>query len=156
MLGLAFEVKMLEPLFPELDSCDHLFLTEIREDARQSLFLLIEEGRASSESTPVYVGDTRIGDGHPIRSTGRQIELVWDWYIAYCVRNESYCGANGDEATAVGKKLRIYSKSDFLDYLSRATFATAEYPGPFLHYCLISENHIVDVASVKAPNIRLR
>ena len=33
----------------------------------------------------------------------------------------------------------------FLDYVARATFASNEYPGPLRHWCVGSENHVVDV-----------
>ena len=41
----------------------------------------------------------------------------------------------------------MYTRSQFLDYISRATLATLEYPGPFLHYGLPTDNHVVEVAS---------
>ena len=53
-----------------------------------------------------------------------------------------------------GRFFRIYSKSTFLDYVSRATFASEQYPGPLSHVGLICQNHIVDVVSTKSPAIR--
>ena len=137
-----------------IDSCEYLYVREIREIDAQTLYMLIEEGRAAAESETLALGSTQITGVHPIRATGRFFELSWKHYIAYCVRNESYCGVTNGEEIASGEKFRIYAKSHFLDFISRATFATNEYPGPFRHYCVLSENHVVDIVSVDAPQIR--
>ncbi len=50
--------------------------------------------------------------------------------------------------------LRVYTKSHFLEYLSHSTFACAEYPGPLRHWCIGTENQIIDVVSVEAPEIK--
>jgi hypothetical protein len=139
---------------PEIDSYPYLFLHLIAETPNQGLRLVVEGAQASAECVTLKLGATELSELHPIRGSGRIFEITWESYIAYCVRNESYCGTNTYEEIATGKKLRIYSKSHFLDYVSRATFATGEYPGSFQHYCLFSENHIVDVISVCSPQIR--
>ncbi len=137
-----------------IDSCDYLYVREIRELDPQALYLLLEEGRAAAESETRTIGNIQMSDVHPIRPTGRLFELFWKHYIAYCVRNESYCGATNNEEIAAGEKFRIYSKSHFLHFISRTTFASAEYPGPFQHYCILSENHVVDIVAVDGPQIR--
>jgi|HubBroStandDraft_1064217.scaffolds.fasta_scaffold149284_1 hypothetical protein len=139
---------------PEIDSCESLFVCEILEIAPQTLHLQIEEGRSAEETETVDIGGTKITGVHRVLPTGRIFEVTWKHYIAYCIRNELYAEATKDEVIAAGKMFRLYSKSRFLDYISRATFATSEYPGPFQHYGVVSENHIIDVVSVDPPDIR--
>ena len=138
----------------EIDSCDYLLLHEVIEIGNQGLRLVVEEARASAESVALDVGGTTISDLHFVEQSGKIFEIIWENYIAYCVRNESYCGNIKEEQIAVGKMFCIYSKSYFLDYISRATFATAEYPGPFQHYAVFCENHVIDVVSMQAPQTR--
>ena len=78
--------------------------------------------------------------------------IYFDTYIAYSVVNESYDNGNGNEKFE-GEKIRVYSQSNFLEYVKKDTFATEEYPGEFKHYGFISLNHIVNVASEEQPEI---
>ena len=73
------------------------------------------------------------------------------------LRNESYVGVDRSEQAAMGQKFQILTKSHFIDYVSRATFASQEYPGPMTHYRIICEGYVVDVIATVAPDItRLR
>lgn len=80
----------------------------------------------------------------------RVFEVVWSRYVAYSVLNESYASVDISEQYE-GHRFRVYSQSHFIDYVSRASFATAQYPGPTEHYAVVCENHVVDVISVAAP-----
>ncbi|HEY4777293.1 MAG TPA: hypothetical protein VIH56_06495 [Candidatus Acidoferrales bacterium] len=138
----------------EIDSFEYVFLREINELEDQRLRVVVFEGLAAAESVTLTFGRTELTGCHPIRPSGRIFEIVWKSYIAYCVRNESYCGANKDDEIAVGKNFRVFSQSEFLNYISRATFATAEYPGHFQHYGVACQNHVIDVVSIHAQEIR--
>ena len=81
-------------------------------------------------------------------------EVVFNSYVAYSVRNESYTFQDKSEEFT-GHLFRLYSKSRFLDYVRVATFATDEYPGKLNHYEMVCENHIVDVASVGEADISI-
>jgi hypothetical protein len=67
---------------------------------------------------------------------------------------EELIGSSGsyDDEIYTGKLLRVYTKSHFLDYLSRDTGGHRE---PVQHYKLICLNHIIDVGSYAPPAIRL-
>jgi hypothetical protein len=140
--------------FVEIDSCYSLFLREITEPGENSLRLIIEEAFVLPEKVTVAVG-AEIGDCHPIGSIegSRLFEIIWDFYVAYSVRNESYVIGDKSE-TFSGRFARIYSKSHFLDYVSRATFACNEHPGPLQHIGLVSECHVVDVVSTAPPRVK--
>jgi hypothetical protein len=141
--------------FAEIDSCYSLFLREISEPRANSLLLLIEEASVLPEEIAVAVGGTELTGCHPIRPVegSRLFELIWDRYVAYSVRNESYVSRDESEEFS-GRFARIYSKSHFLDYVCRATFARSEYPGPLQHIELVSECHIIDVVSTEPPRVR--
>ena len=79
-------------------------------------------------------------------------KIYFDYYIAYSVVNESYCYNNGNEIFE-GENIRIYSKSNFLEYIKNDTCASEDYPGEFKHYAFISLNHIINVAAQEEPKI---
>jgi hypothetical protein len=139
---------------PEIDLWGSAFLEEIAELEWQGLRLVVAEAKASLTAKPVKIGSVDFGEAYPVLETGRKLEIIWPNYIAYSVRNETYCTSTVDEKIAVGTRFRIYEKSHFLDYVSRATLATFEYPGPFLHYALLTEDHVVDVVSTHVPSVR--
>jgi hypothetical protein len=80
-------------------------------------------------------------------------EIVWRYDIGYSVLNESYAAVD-DAEQYEGARFRIYSKSHFVDYMSLASFASDEYPGPTQHYCVACEDHILDVLSTEAPTVK--
>jgi hypothetical protein len=79
--------------------------------------------------------------------------LYWKRYAAYLVTEECV-GSCGDYAEEVfeGDRLRRYSKSHFLDHLSRDTGAHSR---PLIHFKIICENHLVDVAAEDPPKIEI-
>jgi hypothetical protein len=141
--------------FVEVDSCYCLFLREITEPQEGSLRVVLEEAFVLAEEVTVKVGGREITGGHPIRSVegSRLFEIIWASYVGYSVRNESYVSPDESE-TFSGRFVRIYSKSHFLDYISRSTFACDQHPGPLHHIGLVSECHIIDVISTESPRIR--
>jgi len=103
----------------------------------------------SSSSITTVIGPRAIESD----ATCRAFELVWQSYVSYSVRNESFCTLDKEEVWE-GRLFCLYSKSHFLDYVARATFARADYPGPFRHCGINCLNHIVDVVSTVEPQVR--
>jgi hypothetical protein len=138
----------------ELDTCASLYLREIGEPAQNSLRLLVEEAFVMPQEVTVKFGRTEIANCHPLKPTpsGRLFEIVWNNYVAYFVANESYSTRNESEEFR-GRFARLYTKSHFLDYISQATLATSEYPGPMKHIQLVCECHIIDVVSTQFPAV---
>jgi hypothetical protein len=138
----------------ELDTCASLYLREIGEPAQNSLRLIIEEAFVTPEEVTVKFAETEIANCHLVKPTpnSRLFEIVWDNYVAYSVANESYSTRNESEEFC-GRFARLYAKSYFLDYVSRATLATVEYPGPMNHIQVVCECHIIDVVSTKFPRV---
>jgi hypothetical protein len=140
----------------QVDKCKYLFLREILEPEENSLLLLIDEARASDTPEDLEIGDVTIQDTRRVEhdASCRVFELKWGSYISYSVTNESYANAD-DPQTYTGSRVRRYFTSAFLEYVRQTTFATKEYPGPFQHVAIICENHVVDIASVEEPQVRL-
>lgn len=143
-----------------LDRVEYLYLRDISEPNDNALRLVVEEARVNSSKTgPVSVLPDQFSeilkDASPIEATEgcRMLELRWDHYVAYLV-TEEVVGSSGDHFEEVysGNLLRLYSKSQFLDYLDRNTGGHVE---PLKHYKLICLNHLIDVASYEPPEIRL-
>lgn len=85
---------------------------------------------------------------------------IFENYIIYQVRNESYCSFDKDEIRH-GKYLIIFEKSKLLDYLSISTDAQqlsdgTYYPDSWKHYGIYTQNHIIDVISHDEPKIYKR
>ena len=147
----------MEPILKELaelDTCSSLYLREISEPKQNSLRLLIEEAEVMPEEVAIRIAGADLGSGHLVRSTAnsRLFEIVWDNYVAYLVTNESYA-TPGESEKFLGRFARCYSKSLFLDYISHATVACNEYPGPLQHIGIVSEWHIIDVISTGLPRV---
>jgi hypothetical protein len=140
----------------EIDTCKWLYLRELGEPEENSLRLVIEEAKADGTPEDIEVLPGKVIRGsRAIESdwTCRAFELVWTTYVAYSVRNESFCRLDKEERWE-GRLLCVYTKSHFLDYVARATFATTDYPGPLRHWGVNCLNHIVDVVSTLEPQIR--
>lgn len=145
-------------------SCKYLYLQSISEPEVNRLRVVILE--ATSDAT---VGET-IGLSGSLEmppgpfSTARPIlhgpgcrifELFWDSYIGYAVQNESYSVAEPEESEGEGRLFVRYTKSTYLDYLTKVTFASADFPGPFVHWGIYCLDHTIDVASMAPPRITI-
>jgi hypothetical protein len=127
----------LAELTQMVDSCYTIFVREISEPEESGLRLVLQEAEKSPESVSHKIGGTVIENLHPVEPTerSRTFELRWKQYIAYSVRNESFASPDDDsDVRASGRLFRTYSKSHFLDFVSRATIASEQYPGPFTHF----------------------
>ena len=107
------------------------------------------------EEVAVQFAGTEIANCHMVKPTeeSRTFEIVWGNYVSYSVTNESYSTRNEDEEFT-GKFARLYAKSHFMEFISRATLATKEYPGPMHHIDLVCECHIINVVSTKFPQVK--
>lgn len=144
----------MSPLFDEINGCRFLYLGQISEPRDNSLRVRIEEARGNGISEDIVITGVPISGTQPIISDAScsAFDLVWDTYVAYSIRNESFVSGN-DYERFEGKLFCVYSVSHYLDYIRKDTFATPDYPGPFQHYGINCLNHIIDVVSIHAPQI---
>ena len=141
-------------LAQQLNDCKCIFLQSLSEPEENAINAIILEAKSGEL---VDRGVVRPVTGlSPIEHTKgcRVFEISWRSYIAYAVRNESYAQNGTDEFE--GRLFRISSKSHFLDYVTQATFATPNFPGPFRHWTLACLNHVVEVVSQVEPVMRAR
>jgi hypothetical protein len=149
-----------DELISLLNQAKYLYLRHLSEPEENSLRLVVEEAvadRTETVSTPDPASpfaEIRKG-ASPIKSVEgcRAFELEWTRYVAYLV-TEEVVGSGGSyaEETFTGNLFRVYTRSHFLDHLSRDTGGHTE---PILHYKLICLNHLIDVASYSPPEVRL-
>ena len=149
-------------MFSAMSQHKYLDMIEIQETYKDCLRIVIAEAGVSdaapallSEEEPNEALREMLNESKPIEVTDKSAhyEIIFDDYIAYAVTNESYAG--GIEEKFEGKLARVYTESAFLNYISQGTFATAEYPGPFVHYGFCCLNQIVDVVSENPPAVKL-
>ncbi len=145
---------MVNDAIAALNECKYLFLSELQELDGNGLRLIVSEGRPAGKSGPIRLGGAVIAGGVRIETTGvsRVFAIVWGTYVAYAVLNESYASVDEEERYE-GSRFRLYSKSHFIDYISRATFACAEHPGPTQHHAVVCEDHVIDVISTELPKV---
>lgn len=139
----------------EIDDCGSLFLTDFREMGLNSIQIQVAEGLPTGPPKSIKVGETEISDCTAIEITyeSRVFEIFWRSYVGYSMLNESYANVDDQESYA-GNRFRIYSNSRFIQFMSQATFACDEYPGPTQHYCIACEDHVIHVLSVEPPTVR--
>lgn len=149
-------------MFSAMNQHKYLDMIEIQETYKDCLRIVIAEAgvsdvapEISSDEEPDEALRKLLNESKPIEVTdsSARYEIVFDDYIAYAVTNESYAG--GIEEKFEGRLARIYSESAFLNYIAQGTFATADYPGPFVHYGFCCLNQIIDVVSERPPAVKL-
>lgn len=140
--------------FDKINRHKYLQLAEIGEPADNSLFLRFEEAIPSGIKEDIEILGMTVKDTQSIITSEdcAAYEVLFDDYITYCVTNESFT-VGTDNEKFIGKLFRIYSESNFLEYISKTFFVTNEYPGPYKHYCFDCLNHVIDVVSVSEPKI---
>jgi hypothetical protein len=152
-----------DEIWKQIDTCEYLYLQRLFEPHDNSLTIVLEEaisnkiniqsGKKVLASLPEGLNE---GDSWPIEHTPacRVFTLSWKNYISYCVTEEMHgsCGEYSDE-TFEGRLIRVYSKSHFLDFLSKDTGAHFQ---PFRHYKIACLNHVIDIASEVQPVLELQ
>lgn len=110
-------------------------LCQLREGPDLDLHITINRGAAVSDPEP------------------DQWEIVFEDYILYQVRNESFCSFHAEEIRA-GKYLAVYERSRLLEYLPMAVDAgLLEHTQPWKHYGIFTQNQIIDVIAQADPVI---
>ncbi len=83
----------------------------------------------------------------------RIFDIRWSSYIAYSVINESYASGEPETSGGSGKLFKEYIRSEYLNYMRKASWACDDHPGPYKHWAAYCLNHVVDVASPSEPEI---
>lgn len=141
--------------YSDLFNLKDIYLEQINEPKENTLVLLFSRSITSETPETITIGEIEIKDTYSIDidETLPLIQIDFEGYIGYSIRNESYTSWD-DYEEFEGKIFRIYSKSRYLDFIKVGTFASEDYPGPFTHYGISCLNHVVDVVSVSVPIIK--
>lgn len=142
-------------LFKDINQHWSIFLLNIEESIENSnLIIYIAEGMISDVETDLIIGEINIG-GRDVEVTNDSAiyRVEFDDYIAYSVLNESYTVWD-EYGEWEGHKFRVYAKSYFLEYIQKDTIASNDYPGPYVHYMILTEDHILNVVSCSPPIIK--
>ncbi len=154
----------MNPLVEAIRGCKYIYLHSLSEPEESSLRVVLHEARVGGHSTIEQLAEEPrqevrelvAGSKGIVHGPGcRVFELVWPSYVGYSVENECYASPEPRESVGEGRLLVVYTQSVYLSYLSKATFASASYPGSFKHWALCCLNHIVNVASVEDPVITM-
>lgn len=151
---------MTDKMMDEINSLKNTFLVCLNDDEDNDLHIIIcgaSYERTSDEDKNKL--EENFGDEKLVEIIKNCISVIPDHsvvydifferYVGYSVRNESFTVWDDNEKFT-GGHFRIYSKSNYLDYIKKsAPVAQAEYT----HYGVCCENHIIDVASDKEPII---
>ena len=138
--------------FDDINSCKYLYLKEISEPEDNSLRVIIEEAAEGNESE-IASGAGLSGNEIVVTNESQVFEIYFDSYIGYSVVDESLALPDDSEVFD-GRVFCVYEKSNYLDYLGKASFASEDHPGPFVHYGFNCLNHIIDIASADEPEIK--
>jgi hypothetical protein len=134
----------------KIESAEYYFITGIKESEDNTLEFELICGIVSENEEDVFFSDTNLGQARKILTDKNNRYLIrFASYIGYTVLDESYADELGEKFT--GFNPRIYSESNFLNYIKQDTFANKDYPGEFKHYAFLSENHIINIASESEP-----
>jgi len=145
-----------DPIWQQIDSAAYLFLYKLFEPRDNSLTIILQEAIANTlKAGPTILPDglTLPGDSSPIEPTAecRVFRLHWKNYVSYSVTEEMH-GSTGnyDQEKYSGRLIRIYSKSNFLDFIEKNTGAHID---DYRHYQIACLNHVIDIASTAFPEL---
>ncbi len=141
-------------LFDQITNHDYLYLDKLVEENDLELVLWISE--ASSECSEGRNEENEIkSEIITPKKLCKKYKIIFDEYISYSVRNESFTTWNNYEVFT-GNLFRLYSKSRFLDYVSVAVDSfiiehTQE--NEIKYFGIICLNNIIDIATCNEPTI---
>lgn len=73
-------------------------------------------------------------------------------YVSYSVTEEMFA-EHPDKEVSIGRWLRIFSKSFFLDFVKLSTWATSDFPGELIHYQVNTLDHTVNIVTANPPEV---
>ena len=149
-------------MFEQINRHRYLSVLEVGENHEEEFRILIAEAQSSEKSNLISADQEPDEAIRELLNSSRSIEVTessciyeirFESYIIYSVIDESFTSADPTDIYE-GNLARVYLKSAFLEYVSKSTFATEEYPGPFKHYGFCCLDHIIDVASEEPPKVK--
>ena len=146
----------------QINAAQYLDLLSIRIRGISQLEIVVREAVANSQRRGhAFFGSDRpelaaiVQDAVPIESVDGCLtyRFYWKNFVAHLVTEECVgsCGKYDDELYE-GRIFRKYSKSHFLEHLSRDT---GGHFNPLVHYKIICLNQLIDVVAEVYPEIEI-
>lgn len=142
--------------------CKYLYLDKLFEPSDNQLAMRVLEATDGGPVTTAILDAQALEPVKDILAQSTMIEhctgcrifdITWRSYIGYSVRNETFAWPEPGTSLCIGRLFVEYKSSSYLEYLKQASWACADYPGPYRHWAALCLNHIVDVASVDEPTV---
>jgi hypothetical protein len=143
--------------FDEINALKYLFLVNIQDLPANRLLIIIKAATISEKEEDLIIGDKNLGPVRRIESDGPGVEyeLFFKTYGAYSIINESFSMPQDNEEW-IGRLFRIYSKSNYLDYVRNNTIVdyTYDYNKELKHYGINCQHHTIDIVTISEPVIK--
>jgi hypothetical protein len=141
----------MSELFDLINIAHSLFLTEIVEHVQNGVTIAFKESVVSNDEEFITIGRKTIGSARRVSvdEKGDIYQIIFDNCAAYHVIDQSF--ATFDDGENIGRLLRVYTNSKYLDYIRDTTIVEHIREGELKHYRLICEFYVIDVASVYEP-----
>ena len=134
-----------------LDSGESWFFHKIVHD--EALNITVVEGMRAAEPEELIVCGKELSPAYRVDITehSRWVRISWDTVIAHQVVDESITFGDPSEVHDQGH-LRIYEYSRYLRFLQQyATMDLLPNIKTARHYCVVTEDRIIDVISLHSP-----
>lgn len=144
----------------KLDACHYILLTKLEATPSLDLIVHVVEAKVQDHlvSAPTGINsiDDVVGPAYPIvtKEGCSAFTIVFEGYISFFVTNEFYSVPEDQEDYS--RRLRTYKTSKFLDFVSKRTWALSAEFEPVVHFGIICEHHVIDVACASEPMIEHR
>lgn len=98
--------------------------------------------------------NTLVGEAYPVDydDQSERYSMTFNDFVGYSILNESYDNIDTSNEIIIDG-FRIYKESNFLDYILKDTFATQIIEEDIFHYFFFTQDHLINVASSKSPDI---
>ena len=138
------------------------FLLTLCEENENELHITLccakAEANAQTSSTENAALDSILARCTPLCPDGNaKIVFIFENYLLYQVRNESYCVPDADEIRS-GTYLCTFEQSKLLDYLPHAIDVHlipdgTDAPASWKHYGIYTQNQIIDIIAPSEPTV---
>ncbi|MEO0341861.1 MAG: hypothetical protein AAF198_00345 [Pseudomonadota bacterium] len=142
-----------------LNECKYIYLVNYTEGPESKMLRIAVDEARLGEPKGIDSGnkdlDRIFAGGRPIEVSAEcaRFEITFPHYLAFSIVDETY--SQGEEGEDYSKRLRRHEASAFLDYIKVATWDGSQIYGSFEHYALVCENHVINVAAIVPPTIKI-
>ena len=145
-------------------ACEFLFLHSISEPEQGGVQIVVYEAKTGGPTPSEVLDSEPLPEVRRILAQSSAIvhspdckvfTVAWPKYIGYCMENESFALPEPPTSIREGRLFVEYTKSVYLEYVSRSSFASAEYPGPFKHWAVFCLDHVFNVVSTEEPIVQV-